>query len=93
MAMEEAAFSASSGDPSQVHKKKRIEVDSHLRVKDTPAGEIYAIGDCATVRFNGRWRLSVYLFTDKDFAFIDLVIESDKDKNGKFDFGEWEHMG
>jgi NADH dehydrogenase len=25
--------------------------------------------------------------------FIDLVNESDEDKNGKIDFGEWEHMG
>jgi NADH dehydrogenase len=34
--------------PNQVHKKA-IEVDAHLRVKGAPLGEIYAIGDCATV--------------------------------------------
>jgi NADH dehydrogenase FAD-containing subunit len=34
--------------PNQVHKKA-IEVDSHLRVNGAPQGEIYAIGDCATV--------------------------------------------
>jgi NADH dehydrogenase FAD-containing subunit len=35
--------------PNQVHKKA-IEVDAHLRVKGAPLGEVYAIGDCATVR-------------------------------------------
>lgn len=34
--------------PNQVHKKA-IEVDAHLRVKGAPLGEVYAIGDCATV--------------------------------------------
>lgn len=34
--------------PNQVHKKA-IEVDAHLRVKGAPMGEVYAIGDCATV--------------------------------------------
>jgi NADH dehydrogenase len=35
--------------PNQVHKKA-IEVDAHLRVKGAPLGDVYAIGDCATVR-------------------------------------------
>lgn len=35
--------------PNQVHKRA-IEVDAHLRVKGTPLGEVYAVGDCATVR-------------------------------------------
>lgn len=34
--------------PNQVHKKA-IEVDSHLRVKGAPLGDVYAVGDCATV--------------------------------------------
>jgi len=34
--------------PNQVHKKA-IVVDAHLRVKGAPLGEVYAIGDCATV--------------------------------------------
>lgn len=34
--------------PNQVHKKA-IEVDAHLRVKGAPLGEVYAVGDCATV--------------------------------------------
>lgn len=35
--------------PNQVHKRA-IVVDAHLRVKGAPLGEVYAIGDCATVR-------------------------------------------
>src|SRR6266545_5396425 len=35
--------------PNQVHKKA-IVVDAHLRVLGAPKGEVYAIGDCATVR-------------------------------------------
>lgn len=34
--------------PNQVHKKA-IEVDAHLRVNGAPLGDVYAIGDCATV--------------------------------------------
>ena len=34
--------------PNQANKKA-IEVDAHLRVKGAPLGEVYAIGDCATV--------------------------------------------
>ena len=35
--------------PNQVHKKAVV-VDAYLRVKGAPLGEVYAIGDCATVR-------------------------------------------
>ncbi|KAF9526941.1 hypothetical protein CPB83DRAFT_769273 [Crepidotus variabilis] len=65
--------------PNQVHKKA-IEVDSHLRVIGAPKGEVYAIGDCATIE------------TSLLGHFLDLVDECDKDKNGKIDFGEWEDM-
>jgi NADH dehydrogenase len=34
--------------PNQYHKKA-IEVDAHLRVKGAPLGDVYAVGDCATV--------------------------------------------
>ena len=37
--------------PNQFHKKA-IEVDAHLRVKGSPLGDVYAIGDCATVQNN-----------------------------------------
>ncbi|PPQ78153.1 hypothetical protein CVT25_015486 [Psilocybe cyanescens] len=65
--------------PNQVHKKA-IEVDSHLRVNGAPVGDVYAIGDCATIE------------TSLLSHFMELVDDADEDKNGKIDFGEWEHM-
>ncbi|KAF8201713.1 hypothetical protein BJ912DRAFT_1054030 [Pholiota molesta] len=65
--------------PNQVHKKA-IEVDSHLRVNGAPQGEIYAIGDCATIE------------TSLIGHFLSLVNEADKDKNGKIELSEWEYM-
>lgn len=65
--------------PNQVHKKA-IVVDARLRVKGAPLGEVYAIGDCATIE------------TSVVNHFMELVDEADQDKNGKIDFGEWEFM-
>ncbi|KAE9397354.1 nucleotide-binding domain-containing protein [Gymnopus androsaceus JB14] len=65
--------------PNQVHKKA-IEVDAHLRVKGSPLGDIYAVGDCATIE------------TSLVSHFMDFVEEADQDKNGKIDFNEWEVM-
>ncbi|KAK7047797.1 hypothetical protein VNI00_006125 [Paramarasmius palmivorus] len=65
--------------PNQVHKKA-IETDAHLRVKGAPIGEVYAVGDCATIE------------TSLVSHFMELVDEADKDKNGKIDFEEWEIM-
>ncbi|KAF8912020.1 mitochondrial NADH dehydrogenase [Gymnopilus junonius] len=65
--------------PNQVHKKA-IEVDSHLRVNGAPLGEVYAIGDCATIE------------TSVMSHFLELVEECDEDKNGKIDLSEWEKM-
>ncbi|TFK30097.1 mitochondrial NADH dehydrogenase [Coprinopsis marcescibilis] len=65
--------------PNQAHKKA-IETDAHLRVLGTPAGEVYAIGDCANIE------------TSLVGHFLELVEACDKDKNGKIDFGEWESM-
>ncbi|KAL0946786.1 hypothetical protein HGRIS_012959 [Hohenbuehelia grisea] len=65
--------------PNQVHKKA-IETDAHLRVKGAPLGTIYAIGDCATIE------------TSIVSHFMELVEESDQDKNGQIDFEEWEVM-
>jgi NADH dehydrogenase FAD-containing subunit len=39
--------------PNQVHKKA-IEVDAYLRVKGAPLGDVYAIGDCATVSTSAK---------------------------------------
>ncbi|KAG9318597.1 mitochondrial NADH dehydrogenase [Chiua virens] len=65
--------------PNQVHKKA-IEVDAHLRVKGAPLGEVYAIGDCATIE------------TSLVSHLLELVNEADKDKNGKIDFDEFDFM-
>lgn len=35
------------------------------------------------------WKIETSLLSH----FLDLVEESDEDKNGKIDFGEWEVMG
>ena len=37
--------------PNQSHKKA-IVVDEHLRVKGSPLGTVYCIGDAATVSYN-----------------------------------------
>ena len=66
--------------PNQVHKKA-IEVDAHLRVKGAPLGEVYAIGDASTIE------------TSVVSYLLDLVDESDKNKDGKIDYDEWEIMG
>ncbi|KZT26577.1 nucleotide-binding domain-containing protein [Neolentinus lepideus HHB14362 ss-1] len=65
--------------PNQVHKKA-IEVDAHLRVKGAPIGEVYAIGDCATIE------TSVLRY------LMELVDQCDKNNDGKIDFEEWEDM-
>ncbi|KAI1791636.1 nucleotide-binding domain-containing protein [Ganoderma leucocontextum] len=65
--------------PNQVHKKA-IEVDAHLRVKGAPLGEVYAIGDASTIE------------TSVVSYLLDLVDESDKNKDGKIDFEEWQIM-
>ncbi|KAJ6624528.1 hypothetical protein B0H10DRAFT_725699 [Mycena sp. CBHHK59/15] len=65
--------------PNQVHKKA-IEVDAHLRVKGAPLGDVYAIGDCATIE------------TSVVSHLLELVEEADRDGNGKIDYAEWEIM-
>ncbi|KXN91513.1 External alternative NAD(P)H-ubiquinone oxidoreductase B1, mitochondrial, partial [Leucoagaricus sp. SymC.cos] len=65
--------------PNQVHRKA-VETDAYLRVKGAQKGTIYAIGDCATIE------------TSAVPHFIELVEESDKNKDGKIDFQEFEEM-
>ncbi|KAI0072265.1 nucleotide-binding domain-containing protein [Panus rudis PR-1116 ss-1] len=65
--------------PNQVHKKA-IEVDAHLRVKGSPVGEVYAIGDASTIE------------TSVVAHLLDLVDKADKNKDGKIDYEEWEAM-
>ncbi|ANB14773.1 NADH-ubiquinone reductase (H(+)-translocating) NDE1 [Sugiyamaella lignohabitans] len=38
--------------PENQRNKRAIETDTHLRVFGTPQGDVYAIGDCATMRTN-----------------------------------------
>jgi len=65
--------------PNQVHKKA-IEVDAHLRVKGAPLGDVYAIGDCATIE------------TSIVSHLLELVEEADRNKDGRIDFEEWQVM-
>ncbi|KAJ3805570.1 hypothetical protein F5876DRAFT_51637 [Lentinula aff. lateritia] len=65
--------------PNQFHKKA-IEVDAHLRVKGTPQGTVYAVGDAATIE------------TSLVSHFLEFVEEADQNKDGKIDFDEWEVM-
>jgi NADH dehydrogenase FAD-containing subunit len=51
--------------PNQVHRKA-IETDSHLRVKGAPLGDVYAIGDCATVG-DVSWKVRNQLILTCDF--------------------------
>ena len=82
--------------PNQVHKKA-IEVDAHLRVKGAPLGDVYAIGDCATVSMATSGG-DVNSFIQKIETSIvshllELVEEADRNHDGKIDFEEWEIMG
>ncbi|KAI0006201.1 nucleotide-binding domain-containing protein [Russula compacta] len=79
IAMNPFSARVSSLLPNQVHKKA-IEVDAHLRVMGAPLGDVYAIGDCATIETS----LVVHL--------LELVEEADRGKDGKIDFDEWEIM-
>lgn len=79
IAMNPFTFRVSSLLPNQFHKKA-IEVDAHLRVKGAPLGDVYAIGDCATIE------------TSIVSHLLELVEEADRNRDGKIDFEEWEIM-
>lgn len=65
--------------PNQSHKKA-IVVDEHLRVKGSPLGTVYCIGDAATVETN----LVDHL--------VELFDDFDTDKDSKLSYQEWEKM-
>ncbi|KAH9966845.1 mitochondrial NADH dehydrogenase [Russula dissimulans] len=69
-----------SMNPFTALHKKAIEVDAHLRVKGAPLGDVYAIGDCATIE------------TSLVSHLLELVEEADRNHDGKIDFDEWEIM-
>lgn len=65
--------------PNQYHSKA-IVVDHHLRVKGSPAGTVYAVGDASTIDTN----LVDHL--------MDLFEDADINKDGKLDYDEWKTM-
>jgi NADH:ubiquinone reductase (H+-translocating) len=59
-----------------------LETDTHLRLNGTPLGDVYAIGDCATVQNNVADHLVTFLRT--------LAWEKGKDpQNVHITFAEW----
>lgn len=100
IAMQQFTGRVSSLLPNQVHKKA-IVTDAHLRVKGAPVGQVYAVGDCATVCARLS-RAVCDVEADRSFLqietnlvgyFMDLVEGADKDKDGKISYDEWQHMG
>ena len=65
--------------PNQSHLKALL-VDSQLRVKGTPQGTVYALGDASTI----DTRLIDYLY-----EFVDKV---DVDKDGRLSFAEFSQL-
>jgi NADH dehydrogenase len=62
-----------------------LETDSHLRLNGTPLGDVYAIGDCATVQNNVADHLVTFLRT--------LAWEKGKDpEKVQITFSEWREV-
>ena len=66
--------------------KHALETDSHLRLNGAPLGDVYAIGDCATVQSN---------VTDNLVSFLrSVAYEKGKDpKTMEINFAEWVEVG
>jgi NADH dehydrogenase len=65
--------------------KHALETDTHLRLKGTPLGDVYAIGDCSTVQNNVADHLVTFLRT--------LAWEKGKDpEKMQITFGEWREV-
>ncbi|KAJ9116143.1 hypothetical protein QFC20_000822 [Naganishia adeliensis] len=65
--------------PNQ-HHSKAIVVDNHLRVKGSPLGTVYCVGDAATIDTN----MVDYL--------TDLFDKADTNKDQRIDYAEWEKL-
>jgi hypothetical protein len=50
-------------------------------------------GECGAALIPIMIYIAIQIETSLLNHFLELVDESDKDKNGKIDFGEWEDMG
>jgi len=62
--------------------KHALETDTHLRLNGTPLGDVYAIGDCATVQNNVADHIITFLRT--------LAFERGKNpETMELNFGEW----
>lgn len=62
-----------------------LETDTHLRLNGTPLGDVYAIGDCATVQNNVADHLVTFLRT--------LAWEKGKNpETVQISFGEWREV-
>ncbi|KAH6676625.1 hypothetical protein B0J14DRAFT_358064 [Halenospora varia] len=62
-----------------------LETDTHLRLNGTPLGDVYAIGDCATVQNNVADNLVTFLRT--------LAWEKGRDpENMQLTFAEWREV-
>ena len=62
-----------------------LETDTHLRLNGTPLGDVYAIGDCATVQNNVADHLVTFLRT--------MAWEKGKDpETMNITFGEWREV-
>lgn len=66
--------------------KHALETDSHLRLNGAPLGDVYAIGDCATVQNNVTDHLVTFLRS--------IAYEKGKDpKTMEINFKEWCEVG
>ncbi|KAF3935534.1 hypothetical protein ABW19_dt0201789 [Dactylella cylindrospora] len=65
--------------------KHALETDTHLRVIGAPMGDVYAIGDCATVQYNLAQNIMSFL--------RDIAWEKGKDpKEVHLTFKDWQHV-
>ncbi|SPO03208.1 probable NADH dehydrogenase (ubiquinone), 64 kD subunit, mitochondrial [Cephalotrichum gorgonifer] len=70
--------------PAQVNQKA-LETDSHLRLNGAPLGEVYAIGDCATVQNNVADHIVSFLRT--------LALKRGKNpENVEISFDDWKSV-
>ncbi|KAH3671196.1 hypothetical protein WICMUC_004713 [Wickerhamomyces mucosus] len=78
--------------------KRAIETDSHLRVSGAPLGEVYAIGDCSTIRTNLAGNTVEFVrkhIIDKHLQHISSseIITDDDIKHLKLSYSEIFELG
>lgn len=70
--------------PSQTNRHA-LETDTHLRLKGTPLGDVYAIGDCATVQNNVAENIITFLRTT-------AWEKGQNPQKCELDFSEWREV-